>query len=354
MKHLFCTALSVLFFLLLGSSEARSGTSRREALARKAFLQAEAAFARRDFASAAQGFERAAERVPHPSTWLNAAESWERAGDLVRAAVDCDRVLEMKGAPARFRAEATRRLVRIEGGLATLELHGTSPAGAQIDDGSRVLLPKRQRVLPGTHVVRAFPEERGEPRRFEVTVASGDVATIDLDAEEHQAPSRAELDGQPSVPGPVQGSSNAADLSAIAPPVEEVRLPTDIEGPAPDHAIPTADSSTGNEHPVEPDASSLESAPPTQTVLVEPSPALSLDAPPTSAWIAFSVAGAATIVAVVAGSLTLGAKKDFDSSPTPENADTFFDRRLTTNVFVTTAIVGAGTGVLLWLLGPDY
>lgn len=85
----------------------------RRALASRSFRQGEAHFGRREFREAAIAFERAARLAPHPSPWLNAAEAWARAGDLVRARAACEKVLSIRAAPA-FEEVARRRLEHIE------------------------------------------------------------------------------------------------------------------------------------------------------------------------------------------------------------------------------------------------
>src|SRR5687767_13950840 len=73
--------------------EADGEEEKQQAL--KSFKRGEEAFGRRQFVRAARAFERAACLEAHPSAWLNAAEAWERAGDLGRAAEDLEEVIAM-------------------------------------------------------------------------------------------------------------------------------------------------------------------------------------------------------------------------------------------------------------------
>src|SRR5262245_40697639 len=102
-------------------------------LAAKSFHEGETAFAKRQFSTAALAFERAARLAPHPSTWLNAAEAWERGREFVRAAEDCDRALELDNFAERFFDEARKRLERLEPKIGTLEVRGGSEMRVKID-----------------------------------------------------------------------------------------------------------------------------------------------------------------------------------------------------------------------------
>lgn len=72
--------------------------------------------------------------------------------------------------------------------------------------------------------------------------------------------------------------------------------------------------------------------------------------PPALSWICFGVGGAATLTGIVLGGLTLQAQSTYDASPSPENAEVFFDRRRGTNVSWVIAAVAVGAGIAFWFV----
>ncbi|WP_394848947.1 hypothetical protein LZC95_16025 [Pendulispora brunnea] len=96
------------------------------------------------------------------------------------------------------------------------------------------------------------------------------------------------------------------------------------------------------------------SAPPPPPPLVSiPKEPASAKHPPTATWIAFGVSGAALASATVFGFRTMGARDDFNDSPTNGTRDAFYGERLATNVSLGVALVAAGVGLTLWLLAPS-
>jgi hypothetical protein len=164
--------IAALFIAL--SIAAQPDPASRE-LAAKSFAEGEAAFAKRQFSTAALAFERAARLVSHPSTWLNAAEAWEKGGDFVHAAEDCDRVLEIVDVPAEFAEEATRRLERLEPLIARLEVRGRAERRVKIDGGETRRPPFSKRLSAGKHRLEVDDEQRI------VELAPGESRSIELD-----------------------------------------------------------------------------------------------------------------------------------------------------------------------------
>ncbi|WP_394838404.1 hypothetical protein LVJ94_15985 [Pendulispora rubella] len=162
--------------LLLYAGPVRAEPTAHER-ASASFQQARAAFARREFTAAAAAFEQAAEYEPHPVAWLNAAEAWARADDPVRAATDCDRVLEDRNAAATYRDEAKTRLEALGQRVATADVRGNAGSLASLDGGPTFSLPARKRMTAGSHVVTVT--EGGPPRRFPITVRLGETALVD-------------------------------------------------------------------------------------------------------------------------------------------------------------------------------
>lgn len=75
--------------------------------------------------------------------------------------------------------------------------------------------------------------------------------------------------------------------------------------------------------------------------------------PPPASWACFAVGGAALVSASILGGLTLSAQSGYERAPSQPAADTFHDRRLATNVSWTVALVGAGAGLVVWLLTEE-
>lgn len=152
------------------------------AAARASFREAQAAFARGDFAAAAAAFEQTARTAPHPATWLNAAEAWEKRGDWAHAAEDCDHALEVPDGDPEIRREAERRLAKAVAQVATLEVRGARGMGVRIDGENVQTLPLRRRLVAGAHRVVVIELETGHEREMPVDIAAGGSRTIELPA----------------------------------------------------------------------------------------------------------------------------------------------------------------------------
>jgi hypothetical protein len=246
--------------------------------ASSSFREAQAAFARRDFAAAAAAFELAARAAPHPATWLNAAEAWAKRGDWARAAEDCDRALEIPDGDADLRREAESRLHAALEHVATVEARGARAFGARIDGGAVQPLPVRRRLAPGTHEVVLVDLASGHEEPHVVTVAAGQTTVLDAPV---------------SPPAPAAATPRAANAAAPR------------------------------------------------------------SGPPTAAWVALGIGGAAAIGTTVLGFVTLGDKRSFEDHPTQDGLDRFHRDRALTNVFLGVTVVALGTGVALWLLSPS-
>ena len=266
-SYAFCVVLAVLAASATAKAEP---TSRADASA--SFREAQAAFARRDFAAAAAAFEQAARAAPHPATWLNAAEAWEKREDWARAAEDCDRALEVPGADEDLRREAGTRLRAALERVATLEVRGAGGYGARVDRGSVQPLPLRRRLTPGSHEVVLVDLASGREELRTVSIGAGQSKTID----------------------------------------------------APTPATPSA-------------------AAPTKPA----------SGPPTAAWLALGLGGAAAVTTGVLGFVTLSDKRAFEDHPTQDGLDGFHRDRLLTNVALGVAVVALGTGIALWVFAPS-
>jgi hypothetical protein len=275
-------------------------TGEARARAAESFREAQAAFARRDFAAAAAAFEAAAGFASHPAALLSAADAWERAGEPARSADDCDRARSLSGIEEASAADhvdyardAAQCIARVRGRVALLDLHGAAASAARVDDGPEQVLPVRVWVRPGRHSLTLVDLAASRTRREEIDVRAGEERTIELG----------------SVPSP-----------APAPPV----------APAP--------------------------PPPALAPVVPPPPPA--DHPgrrvPVSAWVAFGIAAPASIAYAVSGVMTVQAKNAFDSGPSEDTKNAFYRDRTVADVAFGVAVAAVATGVVLWLTSaPD-
>lgn len=274
--------ISVCAFLAFSNLAHAESNDDARARASQSFREAKAAFARRDYGAAAAAFEQAAKLAPHPAPWLNAAEAWEKRGDLVRAAEDCDRALGVPNGDESLRKEAEGRLAQVLTHIGTLEIIGARSFSVRVDQDEAATAPFLKRVTPGAHRLLVTDLTTNQERAIDVQASAGEVAKVDL--------------GSPSAP-----------------------VATANE-PAPSSQMPRPVASNG---------------------------------PPVASWILFGVGGAFAVATGVAGGMTLGAQSDFNAAPSQEALDRFKTDRLLTNVFLGAAVVSAGVGATIWLLGPS-
>jgi hypothetical protein len=205
--------LSLALGILLAAHVAAAASPDDErARAAESFRQAQAAFERRDFAAAAAAFEAAAGFVPHPAAWLSAADAWQRAGEPTRAAEDCDRAravpnLEDAAAAdhADYARDAAQCIERLRGRVSLLAVAGPGATAVRVDDGADQLLPTRQWVRPGHHVLTLVDLQSSRTRRLELDVRAGEERTVDATT---AAP--ATTPAPPRAPPPTASESTAA------------------------------------------------------------------------------------------------------------------------------------------------
>lgn len=160
--------------LLLGVLASTPASAQTEE-AKKAFDDGQAAFRARRYGEAAEAYERSARATPHPASLVNAAESWELDGNLVRAARACDWALTLPMDAALKSAVEQRlgRLLRSIGSVAFRDGAGTSATL----DGTPVHPPEVVRVSHGRHRV-AIAGPAG--RAFDVDVGMGETREVSL------------------------------------------------------------------------------------------------------------------------------------------------------------------------------
>lgn len=173
----FVSALVFASFCVAGSAWAAPSAADKQKAA-QSFQIGNAAYAKGDFAGAAAAFEKAAFYAPHPSTLLNAAESWELAENPARAAQLCDRVLDTPNLEPQHRQAAQKQLSRLENKIGTIVVKAPSKARIEVDDHEEREIT-RFRVATGAHKVKVTDAE-GEPRVQSVTVSGGETRELDF------------------------------------------------------------------------------------------------------------------------------------------------------------------------------
>jgi hypothetical protein len=154
---------------------AAGSEDRRQAA--KDFADGDRAFKEGDYRQAAESYERAYARVPHPSALWNAARAWHRAGELARAANLYVRYLREAPAGARDRNTAQKAMNELSGRLARIEVHATDVGDVEVD--GQALMGPSVFVTPGAHVVSGRAQD-GRPVRQSQTVEAGDIVSVAL------------------------------------------------------------------------------------------------------------------------------------------------------------------------------
>ncbi|MBL8609980.1 MAG: hypothetical protein JNL38_21775 [Myxococcales bacterium] len=140
-----------------------------------AFAEGERAFAAGDFLRAGGSFEAAYREQPHWSPLWNAARSYHRARDSIRAANLYAKYLREAPADAKDRDQATAALAELAPTLARLEVH-TALRDVKVD-GARLEAPTVW-VAPGEHLVEGA-SARGLVRKVAVA-REGQVSSVSL------------------------------------------------------------------------------------------------------------------------------------------------------------------------------
>lgn len=140
------------------------------------FTDGQKAFAAGDYPHAADEFEAAYRDKPHYAPLWNAARSWQRAGDDVRAANLYARYLREAPPDAPDRDQATAALRALAARMGRIEPHASGVDKLELD-GKRVDAPVVY-VVPGEHVAEA--DDKGKRVRKVVTVGVGQQVSVTL------------------------------------------------------------------------------------------------------------------------------------------------------------------------------
>lgn len=160
---------------IVRAQDAATNDDRRQA--GKDFSDGDRAFKAGDFRAAAEAYERAYKRMPHPAALWNAARAWHRSGDLARAANLYARYLQEAPAGARDRNSAQKALAEVAPKLGHLQIHASGLTGVKVDGDP--LAADEVYVTPGAHVVEAQTSD-GHVARQSQNVDAGDTVSVAL------------------------------------------------------------------------------------------------------------------------------------------------------------------------------
>jgi tetratricopeptide (TPR) repeat protein len=172
----------MLFCLALGLTASGTGLA-SSADADAAFLRGTRAYQQGNNHAAALAFEEAYRLSPHGVAKYSAALAWEADKELARAADDYRIALDSGQLDEHQRADAEKRLERLERGLGRIQV--TAPAGTTIHlahiDAAKT--PINVHVAPGTHQIVAHFAD-GRQSSTEVHVGAGETFDAALKAPE--------------------------------------------------------------------------------------------------------------------------------------------------------------------------
>jgi hypothetical protein len=155
------------------------------ARAAKQFVAGQKAFGAGDYRSAAGLFEGAYRDKPHHSALWNAARSWQRAGDEVRAANLYARFLLEAPADAPDRDQANVAVRDLATRLGRIELHVATGTSNLRLDGKPVEAPVVY-VAAGEHLAEV-DSPRGDVRKV-VHAPSGQIVSVTLEPAPEPSP----------------------------------------------------------------------------------------------------------------------------------------------------------------------
>lgn len=169
-----------------GTALAAAPSARGDAdrTAARHFADGQKAFASGDYPHAGDEFEAAYRDKPHHAPLWNAARSWQRAGDEIRAANLYARYLREAPPDAPDRDQATAALATLTARLGRVEPHAAGVDKLRLD-GKDVSAPVVY-VAPGEHVAEA--DDHGAPLRKVVSVRAGEQVSVTLAHDTKPAP----------------------------------------------------------------------------------------------------------------------------------------------------------------------
>lgn len=140
------------------------------------FADGQKAFSAGDYPHAGDEFEAAYRDKPHHAPLWNAARSWQRAGEDVRAANLYAHYLRVAPPDAPDRDQATASLRTLASRMGRIELHAFGVEQLKLD-GKDVTAPDIY-VAPGEHVAEA--DDKGKRVRRVVKVRAGEQISVSV------------------------------------------------------------------------------------------------------------------------------------------------------------------------------
>ncbi len=195
-----CVRRRLSCLMLLVGVLASAPASAQTEEAKKAFDDGQAAFRARRYGEAAEAYERSARATPHPASLVNAAESWELDGNLVRAARACDWALTLP-MDAGLKSAVEQRLGRLLRSIGSLSFRDGAGVSATLD-GTPVHPPEVVRVSHGRHRLAIARGPSQAERIVDLDVAMGETREVSLAIP--REPVQDARIAAPTVPGPQQ------------------------------------------------------------------------------------------------------------------------------------------------------
>lgn len=175
------TAVTVMTMLFVSLAAPRARAQEQAGPAAELFRAGTAAHERGDHRAAAVAFEQANHLAPRAATLLNAALSWDAAGDKAHAADDFAGALQLPGLTTTQLAAVKTRLAELRRSLGLLHLHG--PEGSRVSVGyvQDATLPLDVHLAPGEVTVRLSRPD-GTTTIEHATVVAGEEKQLTFEA----------------------------------------------------------------------------------------------------------------------------------------------------------------------------
>lgn len=164
-------------WVLVGSTASAAPGDDDSKKAQDSFQRGTKEFSAGDYRAAAQDFEEAYRLKPHHSPLWNAARSWQRAGEAVRAANLYQKYLREAPTGTKDRDVATTELASLTTKLGRIVAHASGPIYLKVDEAAADT--DGNFVPPGEHTVSGTYE--GKPVRKAVTVEAGQTLSVTLE-----------------------------------------------------------------------------------------------------------------------------------------------------------------------------
>lgn len=175
LRGVFC-GLMLLAPLVYAQGKAEPDASAKKEAANK-FRDAEKAFKKHDYTTAAKGFEEAYEIAPHPAALFNAATAHQKAGNLTRAANLCARYLRDAPEDDARRDKANALISELTPKLGRVAVEASGAKDVELDGKPPEL--DVTYVDPGDHFVTGKFGEKAVSR--EVAVVAGSLVRVVLE-----------------------------------------------------------------------------------------------------------------------------------------------------------------------------